>query len=157
MIIKMNITLRNITSENLEQVVNLKVKKEQVHVASNLVSITQSKEDPDDIIAAIYCDDEPVGFVMYSFEYESKCLWISRFMIDSKYQRKGYGMAALNLLKQIAMDDPHIVKLGLSTHLENVEGIEFYSKFGFRDTGTNDGEEDPEEIFEFDLKKLGGF
>lgn len=129
------------------------MREDQTHVASNLDSINEAKEDPDDIVRAIYDSDIPVGFVMYSLDYDDKCLWISRFMLDADHQGKGYGTAALELLKQIAIEDPNINKLGLSTHLTNVDGIKFYTKFGFVDTSANDGEADPEEIFELQLNK----
>lgn len=149
----MDISLREITNENLDQVIALKVRTDQTHVASNFDSLKQAEEDPDDICLAIYSNDEPVGFVMYANDYDDNCLWISRFMIDSQHQGKGYGSAALSLLKQIALEDPNITKLGLSTHLGNVEGISFYTKFGFVDTHADDGEADPEEIFELVLSK----
>jgi diamine N-acetyltransferase len=150
----MNTSIREITTQNYDQVINLRTRADQTHVATNAESMAEAARDPDDKPIAIYDGETPVGFVMYSLDHEGKFLWISRFMIDKDFQGKGYGRATLELLKQIAMDDPGIIKLALSTEKDNTEGIAFYTKFGFKDTGrTLHDEEDGEEVFELDLEK----
>lgn len=148
----MKVTLKEITKENFKEIVRLKVREDQNHVASNVYSIAQSKYDQEEIPMAIYKDDTPVGFLMFAYEYEESCLWISRFMIDQKFQGQGIGTAALNLIKQIAIENKRINKIGLSTHLSNIEGIKFYEKFGFVDTKRDNNNPDSlEEIFEYYL------
>ena len=71
-------------------------------------------------------------------------------MIDQKYQGKGYGKAALDKLKEIAMSDENIKKITLSTSPKNESGIRMYEKFGFIDMKYM---EEDEEVFELDLKK----
>ena len=146
----MTVTLREITSDNFRECVHLKVRDDQPFVASNVYSIAQSKVEPEFIPMAIYADDRMVGFMMYACFYEQKKLYLCRFMIDQQYQHRGYGKAALDLLKQVAMDDPGIDFMELSTAPDNAYGIRVYEKFGFKDTGVLD---DEEEVFIMDLEK----
>ena len=48
---------------------------------------------------AIYADKKLVGFCMFSFAPKAKDpddrYWLWRFMIDKRYQGRGYGQAAL--------------------------------------------------------------
>ena len=83
-------------------------------------------------------------------KYEENELYLCRFMIDQKHQGKGYGKAALDKLKEIAMGDENINKIKLSTDPKNINGIRIYGKFGFIDMNYMD---DEEEVFELDLKK----
>src|ERR1044072_3556576 len=93
------VRLQNVTARNWRAVARLKLAPEQKDlVASNLYSIAQSKFDPDAYPRAVYAGRELVGFLMYDV-WETKARTreasIYRFMIDVKYQAKGYGRAAL--------------------------------------------------------------
>src|SRR4029079_2601168 len=90
----LNVSLRKITKDNFEEVIALRVRDDQHHVASNVESIAQTTVYTDELPFAIYMDETPVGFVQYSFDYDNKRLWINRLMIDQKYQGKGYAIAA---------------------------------------------------------------
>jgi diamine N-acetyltransferase len=146
----MSISLREITQDNFLACMRLSVRKDQPFVASNAFSIAESKIFPHWITNAIYSDEEMVGFMMYTKNYEENELYLCRFMIDQKQQGKGYGKAALDQLKEIAMSDENIKKIKLSTHPENENGIRIYEKFGFIDMKYM---EDGEEVFVLDLKK----
>lgn len=71
---------------------------------------------------------------MYELDYSTEELYLCRFMIDKKYQRNGYGVETLNILKRIAESDPNIKKKTLSTSPNNSRGIKIYESFGFVDT-----------------------
>ena len=146
----MLISLRDITQENFFQCVKLAVRKDQPFVASNSFSIAESKIFPYWITKAIYCDEEIVGFIMYCKDYKESELYLCRFMIDMRFQGKGYGKGALDLLKEIARKDEHIKTMKLSTNPENKNGIRIYEKFGFIDTHKMD---DDEEVFILELIK----
>lgn len=146
----MSVAFREITPDNFDECVGLKVRADQPYVASNVYSIAQAKIFPQYTILAIYHAETMVGFVMYKLDYEAKELYLGRFMIDQRYQHKGYGKGALDLLKNIALEDPGIEKITLSTNPDNVYGIKVYEKFGFKDTGILD---DGEEVFGLDLQK----
>ena len=146
----MAISFKEITSSNFIECIHLHVREDQPFVASNVFSIAQSKIEPQFIPLAIYHDETMVGFLMYALEYKKKMLYLCRFMIDQRYQHQGYGKGALDLLKEIAMADPGIELIELSTRPDNAYGIRVYEKFGFKDTDVMD---EGEEVFVLDLQK----
>jgi diamine N-acetyltransferase len=144
----MAVTFRDITEENFYNCIKLSVRDDQRFVASNVFSIAQSKIDSKWIIKSIYHNQEIVGFAMYNLDYPNKTLYLCRFMIDKQHQHKGYGRKALDILRDIAVQDDQIERMKLSTNPENKYGIKVYEKFGFVDTGVLD---DDEEVFVLDL------
>ena len=126
------INLKEITSKNLKSIIDLNVKDDQKdYVASNSVSIAQGHYSKSAWFKGIFYDDRPVGFVMLDLiEEENKCfLW--RFMIDCKYQGKGFGKIALTQVIDF------VRSLNLYTYIatsyvpaENGAGG-FYKNFGF--------------------------
>ncbi len=56
----------------------------------------------------------------------------------------------MDILKGMAMKDPGIEKIELSTKPDNEHGIKVYEEFGFIDTGVLD---DGEEVFVLYLRK----
>jgi diamine N-acetyltransferase len=97
---KFEVTLREITKENLGDILRLKVAPHQeAFVASNAVSLAQAHFEPQlPWFRAIYADDTPVGFLMLEDDTEQQIHFLWRFMIDERYQRRGYGQQALALL-----------------------------------------------------------
>ena len=146
----MSISLREITQDNFYACMRLSVRKDQPFVASNAFSVAESKIFPYWTTNAIYHDEEIVGFMMYTKNYEENELYLCRFMIDQKHQGKGYGKGALDKLREIAMSDENINKIKLSTNPTNENGIRIYEKFGFIDMKYMDHDE---EVFVLDLKK----
>jgi len=146
----MCISFREITQENFFECMRLSVRVDQPFVASNAFSVAESKLFPFWITKAIYHEDEMVGFLMYTKNFEKSELYLCRFMIDQKHQGKGYGKAALDKLKEIALSDEKIHKIALSTDPKNANGIRIYEKFGFIDMNYM---EDDEEVFSLDLKR----
>ena len=126
------INLKEITSKNLKSIIDLSVKDDQKdYVASNSVSIAQGHYSNSAWFKGIFNDNRPVGFVMLDLiEEEYKCfLW--RFMIDHKYQGKGFGKIALTQVIDF------VRSLNLYTYIatsyvpaENGAGG-FYKNFGF--------------------------
>ncbi|NQZ83241.1 MAG: GNAT family N-acetyltransferase, partial [Colwellia sp.] len=93
----MEVSLRNVTKENYEDVCELDVTKEQQdYVACNMWSLVESQYNEGYETRAIYVQDEPVGFFMWVQESTSK-ISIWRFMVDKKHQQKSIGRIALNL------------------------------------------------------------
>ena len=149
----MNIELRPITEENMQECFALKVAGDQAqYIATNEESWNAALENID--VArpfAIYCDGNMVGFTMFAFdeEYEDPDdrYWLWRFMIDEKLQGRGIGKEAL---KQIILyfKENGATNIRLSTKAGNVNAISLYKSFGFRDTGeVIDGEN----LFELDI------
>ena len=86
------ITLREVTAETVNEILNLSVKEHQQQlVASNAVSIAQAHFRPEAWFRAIYADDTPVGFVMLYDSHlgpqppQHDIYEVWRFMIDARY------------------------------------------------------------------------
>ncbi|WP_282138701.1 GNAT family N-acetyltransferase [Rossellomorea aquimaris] len=58
----------------------------------------QSKYVVDQYPLGIYHQDSMVGFIMYGIDPETSRMEMSRLMIDRKYQGRGYGKKATQLL-----------------------------------------------------------
>jgi diamine N-acetyltransferase len=94
---------------------------------------------------AIYADDEPVGFVMLSWDATPApgilgpyFLW--RLLIDRRYQRQGFGREALSQVVDLLRADG-VRELLTSYHPGEGEPWPFYRRFGFEPTGEiDDGE-----------------
>ena len=86
-----------------------------------------------EIVLAVYADDEPVGFVM-AYRDPPDAFWVWRFMIDAGHQGKGYGHRALELLVDEARQDG-VAEVKLSYHPGEHSPHAFYTRFGFLETG----------------------
>ncbi|MFT4415867.1 GNAT family N-acetyltransferase [Fredinandcohnia humi] len=146
----MNILLKKVTRENWEEALNLKVEKQQEKFAPPVaVSLAKVYIKPDGdsveyIPFAIYDDEVMVGFVMHAFEEGTKDMyWINGFIIDKKYQGKGYGGAALSeMIGWIKSTFPICTEIRLTVYKDNYNARRLYEKFGFQPTGEIWGEED---------------
>ena len=136
------VTLRPITAKTVRSILKLSVGKDQENwVAPNAVSISEAYFEPKAWFRAIYADEEPVGFVMTFEDPEKSDYYLWRFMIDQRYQNKGYGGQALGQLIERIRDLPNATHLELSVVPENTGAIAFYKAHGFEDTGRVEYEE----------------
>jgi diamine N-acetyltransferase len=150
------VTLREITDENRAAVAALRVAPGQEQfVASVEKSFADAAETPEGNpwYRAIYAGDEPVGFVMLSWNVTPQpgirgpwFLW--RLLIDERYQGRGYGRAALRLIVEVIRAEG-ATELLSSYHPGDGEPWPFYEKFGFVPTGEID--EDGENVIRLAL------
>lgn len=143
----MNIYLKEIDESNWERCISLTTNKEGKHfiveefVASNAVSLAQSKAEKGWLPKAIYAEDTMVGFAMYGYCYEENFYEICRLMIDHKYQGKGYGRAGLLKVIEEMKKVKDCNEIFISFEPENQIGKKLYESVGFKDTGkTVEGE-----------------
>ena len=152
------IRLERMNGKNVWDILKLHVAKgQESFVAPNDVSIVEAyiaithhgKAFP----FGIYDDVIPIGFCMIGFgkddDWENAPaiakgnynLW--RFMIDERYQRKGYGKAAMQKIMEFISDEPcgPAEYCWLSYEPENEKAKSLYASFGFCETGEMDGEE----------------
>lgn len=130
------VRLEPVTPQNFKECINLKVSEAQTNfVATNLMSIAQSKIYPTANPCAVYAGEQIVGFVMYGFDEDDEHFYLGRLMIDEKYQGKGYGKAAtlevIERLKQVE----NCREIFLSFVPENTGAEKLYSSVGFERTG----------------------
>lgn len=128
----MTVSLRPLTADNWREASQLQVAEDQQnYVAPNLYSIAESRFEPTCVLLAIYADEKMVGFLMY----DAADYYIVRFMIDARYQGKGYGRAAmLLLLDQFEQERAHL-SASLSFVPGNTAAERLYERVGFRKTG----------------------
>lgn len=132
----MTIQLKPIDRENFRPVIRLKVAPGQEEfVASNAVSIAQSKIEPECVPLAVYADETPVGFVMYAFDADEQKYWIYRLMIDGSQQGKGYGRGAMEAVIALLRTQPGCDEIGISYVRENEAAARLYERLGFETTG----------------------
>ena len=152
------IRLEEINGKNVWDILKLRVGDAQrSFVAPNDVSIIEAyiaithhgKAFP----FGIYDDETPVGFCMIGFGADDDWedapavakgnynLW--RFMIDERYQGKGYGKAAMRQIMDYIASEPcgPAAYCWLSYEPENTAAKTLYASFGFRETGERDGDE----------------
>tara|TARA_B100000470_G_C19579726_1_gene297247 strand:- start:80 stop:520 length:441 start_codon:yes stop_codon:yes gene_type:complete len=90
------INLRDITETNLISIIDLDVGEDQKdQVAPNSVSIAEGNYSKSAWFKGIFNGDVPIGFVMLDLNMEENKCYLWRYMIDKKYQGKGYGKVAL--------------------------------------------------------------
>jgi GNAT superfamily N-acetyltransferase len=139
--------LREITDDNREAVRALRVRgRQERFVASVSRSLRHAAEAPKarPWYRAVYCGEEPVGFVMLAWKprqgpYRGRhFLW--RLLIDKRYQRRGIGRAVLTQIVDLVRADGG-TELLTSYEPGKGEPWPFYQRFGFEPTGdTDDGE-----------------
>lgn len=130
------ISLRALSSENYEGIIRLNVSEDQkTFVAPNVNSIAESKVYPELIPMAIYAGETLVGFLMYRQRLETEPYYLMRFMIDARYQGKGYGRAALAKIVELMRALPGCDRIYLSYEPDNVFAEQLYMHFGFAPTG----------------------
>ncbi len=134
------ITIREITKENWMEAVKLSVKKEQEDfVASNAISLAQSKFQPFIECFGIYSEDEMVGFSAVAQNPADKKSWIVRHMVDAKHQGKGYGKAGLKKTIEYLREKFACSEIYLDVAPENEVATNMYKKAGFKITDEKHG------------------
>ena len=140
------VTLRQVTEENRHEVEQLTVTADQSnYVASVTQSLEEAAETPDACPKywALYEGEQPVGFVMISdnipperTEYLGPYfLW--RLLIDTRFQRRGLGTAALDLVVDYVLQRPNAHTL-FTSHVPipgAASPLDFYLQYGFVLTG----------------------
>jgi len=135
------VSLRPITPANRQAVEALRVSASQEQFVSGVPeSLAEAAAHPDAhaLYWAVYADDTPVGFVMIADEvdnpeYIPQFLW--KLFIDARYQRHGFGTAALDLIVEYFRGRPGVDVLTTSAGQGDGSPIPFYERYGFERTG----------------------
>lgn len=152
------VRLESVNSKNVWSLLKLHVGKEQeAFVAPNDLSIIEAHisitSNGHAYPFGIFDGALPVGFLMIGFDvddsyenppriaYGNYSIW--RFMIDEKYQNKGYGKAALRLALDFVKSYPcgKAEFCYLSYEPDNDKAKKLYSEFGFVENGEMDDDE----------------
>jgi diamine N-acetyltransferase len=134
MMSKIAISLRPLTADNWIECIGLQVTGEQEaqdFVAPNLYSIAETRFEPTWTPFVVYAGEVMVGFVMYdTSDYE-----ITRLMIDARYQGRGYGRAAMQLLIELMEREYAHPSASTSFVPGNLVAERLYTSLGFYKTG----------------------
>ena len=135
--------LREITMENFLECIKLSVSDMQKgFVASNMFSLAEAKADGVSVPLAIYDGDTMVGFIMYDYDEKEKTGWISRLMVDQRYQGRGHGRWAMMEVIGRLREIEGIKIMRTSFAPENSAARKLYTSLGFKLTGEQiDGED----------------
>jgi diamine N-acetyltransferase len=143
----MTLSIRPVTKDNWRALAKLKVRQDQTHfVASNIYSIAESHygyDEPDgsghwDMFPyGIYEDEQPVGFMMYGYNFANREFeaFIIRLMVDENHQGKGYGKFGMQQMLDIFRQDERIHNVGISYEPENEVARKLYASLGFVEPG----------------------
>ena len=140
----MSVTLQSVTAENWRVLIKLRVREEQTNfVASNLYSIAEAQfgfEEEghwDFYPFGAYVRDEPVGFVMYCFNFNHSRFqaFIMRLMVDEKFQGKGYGREIMKQVLDVFRANDKIKNVGISYEPHNETAQKLYASLDFVEPG----------------------
>ena len=130
------VTLREIDDNNVRAILELDVAPHQkAYVAPNAVSLAQYAVATKAWTRAIYAGEIPVGYVLLSDDDDKPRYYLWRFMVDRRYQGKGFGRDAMALIHDYVRSRPGGTRLYLS-YVPLRGGPElFYKSLGYVDTG----------------------
>jgi diamine N-acetyltransferase len=141
------VTLRDLTDANREDVLALRVAPHQEQFIGSVAnSLEEASEYPEanPWYRAVYAGDEPIGFVMLSWDCVPQppeiigpwFLW--KLLIDERYQGRGYGRDVVRVVADLVRTAGG--KELLTSHVPDGEGHPgpFYERLGFVPTGELD-------------------
>ena len=128
------VTLKTINEDNYEGCLNLKVSVDNADFVDPVAwSLAEAWVFYDDSRPfAIYADDVMVGYVLMYIGEENH--QIINFMIDSRFQKRGYGTAAAKLCIEYLRKDCNASKISLPVEPENITAQRLWSSVGFKMT-----------------------
>jgi diamine N-acetyltransferase len=139
-----NVTLKQITRDNWREAIALSVHPDQERFVAGMsppvaLALAKAYVRPSGMPVvpfAIYADERMVGFWSLTYEPGSADnYWINHFLIDRRYQGRGYGKAALAAIVAMLNDQhPLCRSVGLTVHPDNHVAQRLYQSFGFVDT-----------------------
>jgi GNAT superfamily N-acetyltransferase len=145
-VFSVTITLREITEDNAQPVLALRTTPDQERFVSSVPdSIAEAAENPEGNpwFRAVYADEQPVGFVMLSWNVEPQppeingpwFLW--KLLIDHRHQGKGYGQEVVRQIVELVRSQGATELL--TSHVPGEGGpAGFYARLGFVRTGELD-------------------
>ena len=131
--------LISVTEDNWMDVASLSVKEEQKKYVAPAIGILARGYVYRDCNAKIYAfenDGVIVGTALVrEFTDEPLGYDLQQFMIDEKYQKKGYGSQALQLILDELRKEGHYDHVELCVKKADTEAIRLYEKYGFVNSG----------------------
>jgi len=125
--------------DNFVECIRLEVTEDQQgFVAKNVLSLAEAKADGVSQPFAIYADAQMVGFVMYDYEPKEHRGYITRLMIDQRFQGNGYGQEAMRQVIGRLRAIPACQELQTGYMPGNDAARHVYESFGFEKAAVDD-------------------
>ena len=87
-------------------------------------------------VLAVADEGTMVGLLLVKdMDEEPACYDLQQFLIDSRFQGKGYGKAALGLLLDLLRSEGKYADVEVCVHRDNAAALALFFGAGFRDTG----------------------
>lgn len=133
------IKLSDVTEDNWFEVASLSVKDEQKAFLAPAIGILARGYVYRDCRARVYViedDDSIVGTALVrEFTDEPLGYDLQQFMIDQRYQGRGYGSAALKLILEELKKEGRFDHVEVCVKKTDAAAIRLYEKHGFSDSG----------------------
>ena len=133
------VKLTDITEDNWFEVASLTVKDSQKEFLAPAIGILARGYVYRDCNARVFAieNDGTIVGVALTREFTDEPLGydLQQFMIDQRFQRKGYGSAALGLILDELRKEAHFDHVEVCVKKEDAAAIHLYQKYGFVDSG----------------------
>lgn len=87
-------------------------------------------------VFAVFQENTPVGLALVrDLDEEPACYELQQFMVDARFQNRGYGTQALRLLLRLLEGERRYDGVEVCVKAENAAALRVYGKLGFSDTG----------------------
>ena len=134
-----NVKLVQVTKENWLQIAALSVREEQKDFLDKPIGIIARgyvyREDNGRVFG-IANEDQVVGLAFVRDENEEpRCYDLQQFMIDHRFQGKGYGEQALRQILALLKAEHHFECVEVCVKNTDTAALKLYEKLGFADTG----------------------
>ena len=76
-------------------------------------------------------ENKLIGYFDVYFGYpDTSCVWISIFVIDEAFRKKGYAQEAISYISDVCKKNGFL-KIGIGVYLNNWRALRFWTKAGF--------------------------
>lgn len=137
-----HITFENITIANEHIALDLHVAQGQTSFIEDVPTcLFDAKENPIWHPILLLVDGIAVGFAMYGLwltEGKNGRVWLDRYMIDERFQGKGYGKQILSILCRHIKNSFGYTRMYTNVYAHNTVALKLYEKAGFRINGEYD-------------------
>ena len=134
-----------ITEDNYHELIDLEVKPDQKNcfyfksTKPNMMSLAEAYVRKSGEVLAVYNGDTMIGCIyyqLYTLPDGKKEAWITRLMLDQRYQGKGFGRKTMEMLiAWIKKEAGENLRIGLSYEPENVLAKSLYDSLRFVPNG----------------------
>ncbi len=147
----MSLSFKEITADNYHELIDLEVKPDQKDcfyfksTKPNVMSLAEAYVHKGSKVLAVHDDDTMIGSIfynVYNLPDGKKEAWITRLMLDHRYQGKGFGRETMiMLIDRIKSEAGESLRIGLSYEPENILAKNLYDGLGFEASGEMIGEQ----------------